>query len=144
MKIHFYKSQLTVVTQNCAKLLLVFNNHKLSFLIKRAFGFSVCWILCPRFSFFFFSAFTRLRRTDFTVQRQFLLFIHCFVTVHHCISTVHILKNIKNESHDTIYTFKNYFITVFSVFSFQFSISTTINSIQTDPKSVLTLSRNGS
>ena len=84
------------------------------------------------FFFFFFSAFTRLRRTDFTVQRQFLLFIHCFVTVHHCISTVHILKNIKNESHDTIYTFKNYFITVFSVFSFQFSISTTINSIQTE------------
>ena len=27
-------------------------------------------------------------------------------------------KNIKNESHGTIYTFKNYFATVFSVFSF--------------------------
>ena len=27
---------------------------------------------------------------------------------------------IKNGSHDTIYTFKNYFTTVFSVFSFQF------------------------
>ena len=27
---------------------------------------------------------------------------------------------IKNGSHDTIYTFKNYFASVFSVFSFQF------------------------
>ena len=27
-------------------------------------------------------------------------------------------KNIKNRSHDTIYIFKNYFVTVFSVFSF--------------------------
>ena len=41
------------------------------------------------------------------------------------------LKNIKNGSHDTIYTFKNYFATVFSVFSFKFSA--TISSIQTDP-----------
>ena len=47
----------------------------------------------------------------------------------HCVYTVHVLKNIKNESHDTIYTFKNYFVTVFSIFSFQFSV--TINSIQT-------------
>ena len=29
-------------------------------------------------------------------------------------------KKIKNESHDTIHTFKNYFVIVFSVFSFQF------------------------
>ena len=35
-------------------------------------------------------------------------------------------KNIKNGSHGTIYTFKNYFATVFSVFS-------KINCIQTDP-----------
>ena len=32
--------------------------------------------------------------------------------------TVHVFKNIKNGSHGTIYTFKNYFATVFSVFSF--------------------------
>ena len=38
-----------------------------------------------------------------------------FITVH---STVHALKSIKNESHDTIYTFENYFVTVFSIFSF--------------------------
>ena len=36
---------------------------------------------------------------------------------------------IKNGSHGTIYTFKNYFVTVFSVFSFS-----KISSIQTDPK----------
>ena len=34
--------------------------------------------------------------------------------------TVHAFKNIKNGSHGIIYTFKNYFSTVFSVFSFQF------------------------
>ena len=33
-------------------------------------------------------------------------------------STVHVFKNIKNESHDTIHTFKNYFATIFSVFNF--------------------------
>ena len=49
-------------------------------------------------------------------------------------STVHVFKNIKNGSHDTIHTFKNYFATVFLVFSFQFSVSVTISSIQTDPK----------
>ena len=38
----------------------------------------------------------------------------------HCLCTVHVLKNIKNESHGTIHTFKNYFATVLSVFSFQF------------------------
>ena len=32
--------------------------------------------------------------------------------------TVYVLKNIKNRSHDTIYIFKNYFITIFSVFNF--------------------------
>ena len=36
----------------------------------------------------------------------------------HCSSTVHVFKNIKNRSHDTIHTFKNYFATVFLVFSF--------------------------
>ena len=35
----------------------------------------------------------------------------------HCAYTVYVLKNIKNRSHDTIYTFKNYFVAVFSVFS---------------------------
>ena len=33
---------------------------------------------------------------------------------------VHAFKNIKNGSHNTSHTFKNYFVTVFSVFNFQF------------------------
>ena len=57
-----------------------------------------------------------------------LLFTHCLALFMHCLH----IKNIKNGSHDTIYTFKNYFATVFSVFSFQFSA--TISSIQTDPE----------
>ena len=41
-------------------------------------------------------------------------------------------------SHDTIHMFKNYFITVFLVFNFQFSVSITISSIQTDPNLSIT------
>ena len=51
----------------------------------------------------------------FIVQGQKIIVYHCSRTVY---STVHVLKNIKNGSHDTIHTFKNYFITVFLVFSF--------------------------
>ena len=64
--------------------------------------------------------------------RQILLLLTVYALFTHCAYTVHVLKNIKNGSHDTIYTFKYYFATVFSVFSFQFS--TTISSIQTHPK----------
>ena len=46
--------------------------------------------------------------TDFTV-------VNSVCTVYTYI--VHVIKNIKNGFHDTIYTFKNYFTTVFSVFS---------------------------
>ena len=49
------------------------------------------------------------------MQKKKITIYVLFITVH---STVHALKNIKNESHDTIYTFKNYFATVFSIFSF--------------------------
>ena len=41
-------------------------------------------------------------------------------------------KNIKNGSHDTVHTFKNYFTIVFPVFS-------KISDIQTDPKSFNTI-----
>ena len=57
--------------------------------------------------------------------------VHALFT--HNARTVHAFKNIINGSHDTIHTFKNYFTTVFLVFSFQFSVSVTISSIQTDP-----------
>ena len=46
--------------------------------------------------------------TKITVHTQ-------FITIH---STVYTLKNIKNGSHGTIHIFKNYFVTVISVFSF--------------------------
>ena len=39
-------------------------------------------------------------------------------TIYHYSSTVHALKNIKNESYGIIYTFKNYFAIVLLVFSF--------------------------
>ena len=77
------------------------------------------------FSAFFFLFFSAV--VDF--GRQF------YALFTHYAYTVHVLKNIKNRSHDTIYTFKYYFATVFSVFSFQFSA--TISSIQTDPKYML-------
>ena len=44
------------------------------------------------------------------MNRVYILFTHCAYSVH-------VLKNIKNESHNTIYPFKNYFATMFSVFS---------------------------
>ena len=43
---------------------------------------------------------------------------------------------IKNGSHGTIYSFKNYFVTVFFSFQFQFSV---FNCIQTDPQSCFSL-----
>ena len=81
------------------------------------FGFSVSLNPASRFPsfFFFFFAFTRLRETNVTVHA---LFCYCLCTVHNCSSTIHTLKNIKKGSHGTIYTFKNYFATVFSIFSF--------------------------
>ena len=60
----------------------------------------------PRFFFFHMNS-------NFT-------WIYCLRTIHHCLCTVYLLKNIKNRSHDTIHVFKNYFATVLSVFSFQF------------------------
>ena len=97
--------------------------------------------LCFSFLFFFFlHAFVSLR----------LLFMYCSINSSHklwlfyffqSISThralfmdpqISLFSNffIKNGSHGTIYTFKNYFTTVFFSFQFQFSV---FNCIQTDP-----------
>ena len=65
--------------------------------------------------FFFLPAFV-----DFGWQILLLWTVYALFT--YCAYTVYVLKNIKNETHDTIYTFKYYFATVFSVFSFQFII----------------------
>ena len=59
--------------------------------------------------------------------RQNALFMHCLRTIHKTHNHFIQEKNIKNESHDTIYTFKNYFAIVFSVFN-------NISCIQTNPK----------
>ena len=72
------------------------------------------WI--QRFSFFFcFHAFQGERRQILLFMRQMSLFMHCSSTVHRI--HIHFIQN-KNGSHGTIHTFKNYFVTVFSVFNF--------------------------
>ena len=62
------------------------------------FAFSV-------FFFFFFSCTWTVKSHDFTVyETKKILFMHYLYTVH--------------RSHNTIYIFKNYFATIFSVFNF--------------------------
>ena len=95
------------------------------------------------FAFFFFSFFfPRVCETcDYcscTVHKQYqqsLTFLTFFqpINAHHILfidPQILLFSNffIKNESHGTIHTFKNYFVTVFLVFSF-----TKISFIQTDP-----------
>ena len=78
------------------------------------------------FLFFFFPLFYVFqggRRQNLLFMRQMSLFTHCFGTVYALFMepTATLLKKyIKNRSHGTIHTFKNYFATVFSVFNFQF------------------------
>ena len=66
-------------------------------------------LLLPFFFFFFFEAL-------FSKINAFLVgSVHCSRDL----QTSFFNKTfIKNEFHDTIYTFKNYFITMFSVFNF--------------------------
>ena len=93
---------------------------------------------CSFFLFFFFHAFQRVMQ---------LLFMHCSLNssrkcwLFHGEQCIHALFTdpqislfsnffIKNGSHNTIHTFKNYFAIVFSVSVFSFN---KISSIQTDP-----------
>ena len=67
--------------------------------------------------FFFFLAFTRFREeTKFTVYETNVivhaLFRYFLYIVHETYSHL-----IKNGSHGTFHTFKNYFVTVFSIFN---------------------------
>ena len=66
------------------------------------------WDACPRFQIFIFFVNSNLTYLLFREQKS--LFI--------VYSTVYVLKNIKNEFYGIIHTFKNYFITIFSVFGF--------------------------
>ena len=101
--------------------------------------FSLFFFFFNIFVFFFFFAFTRFKKVR---DKIYCLWYkcHCLLTVSvlfmYCswdLQLLYIKKSIKNGSHDTIHTFKNYFAIMFSVFSFQFSVSVTISSIQTYP-----------
>ena len=88
------------------------------------FEFCICVFLLSLFFFFFFSAAHVSEETKFTVHVLFntihTMFRYCSRTVHGTYSHFIHKKNIKNRSHGTIHTFKNYFAIVFSIFSFQF------------------------
>ena len=84
---------------------------------------------CTFFSFFFFlfvfffcfHAFQEGKRQNLLFMIQMSLFIYCSDTIYVLFmrSTATLYKkNIKNRSHDTIHTFKNYFVIVFLIFSF--------------------------
>ena len=74
---------------------------------------------------FFFFFYARV----LAFMRQYALFSGSRALFTRPTSTLFRKKNIKNESHGTIHTFKNYFVTVFSIFSFN-----KISNIQMDPK----------
>ena len=87
--------------------------------------------------FFFFTHFLDLQLLFNEQSPQILTFQTFFsqsVHIVYCSRThkFHFLVTffIKNGSHGTIHTFKNYFVTVFFSFQFQFSV---FNGIQTDP-----------
>ena len=65
--------------------------------------FGLRWMLRFRFHVFLFFF--------FLCMNSKLAWVHCSPLFTHCL-------HIKNGSHDTIYTFKNYFAIVLSVFSF--------------------------
>ena len=71
-------------------------------------------------------------RIEFIISTWFGYYGAC-IFANACNPLANSIKIWANGSHGTIHTFKNYFTTVLSVFSFQFSVSATISSIQTDP-----------
>ena len=83
---------------------------------------TVVFYVFMRFQFFFFFLLQPHLLTKSVVNRAS---VHCLWD-----PQITLFSNffIKNGSHDIIYTFKNYFVTVFSVFNFS-----KISSIQTDP-----------
>ena len=78
--------------------------------LLRAFAFSA-----SSSSFFYF--FMR-----FALGQEIIITVYVILFMHYSWNPqpFYSKKNIKNEFHDTIYLFKNYFATVFLVFSFQF------------------------
>ena len=84
-------------------------------MIEYMFGFSVCVCTFP-FFFIFYAHISLFQETQSIVHALFTR-----------PTTTLFRKNIKNGSHGTIHTFKNYFATVFLVFS-------KISCIQMDPE----------
>ena len=85
--------------------------------------FSLNLVFSSFFFFPFFYVFQGGRRQNLLFTRQMSLFTHCFGTVYALFMepTATLLKKyIKNRSHGTIHTFKNYFAKILSVFSFLF------------------------
>ena len=67
-----------------------------------------------------YALFTYLKilKMSFIVLFIRLKIITVYILFTYYVCTVYIFKNIKNEFYRTIHTFKNYFTTVFSIFSF--------------------------
>ena len=96
----------------------------------------VFYFIFPSFFFFFFPFLARVQETIFIViatvhvhEQQphnltFQSFFRILVVLVYCLwdPQISLFSNffIKNGSNDTIHTFKIYFATVFSIFSFQF------------------------
>ena len=113
----------------CVKCCLKIENDCLKSLTKHLL--KMWWVFGSAFALFFFALMnsnwycscTLLHCTENKVTVH-TLFIYCPCTIHGTHNHF-IQKKIKNGSHGTIYPFKNYFATIFSIFS-------RISCIQTD------------
>ena len=132
-KFHFsaifsLKMSLTVLFTNLKIILLqyfsVFNfSFQFSTVSKRTLNMHLdCgWKLCVYVFLFLFIYWEVLHHGECCLSPKFPKKLHCSVGL------VHFLRDpqtsffnkifIKNKSHGTIHTFKNYFVTVFSIFS---------------------------
>ena len=95
---------------SCYCIIRVLNNYSISHKLSICLDWAYFLRVCGFFFFFFMHAFQP--ETKCNVHA---LFIHCSWDLQPLYSEK---KKIKNESHDIIHIFKNYFTTVFSVFSF--------------------------
>ena len=95
---------LVIMAKKCVK------NLRLVIMVQ--FILSMCLDSCLRASAFQISAFSS-SSSFFQIFTVHALFMRPTATLFR-------EKNIKNGSYGTIHTFKNYFVTLFSVFSFQF------------------------
>ena len=95
---------------SCYCILWVLNNYSISHKLSIWIGLISC---ASAFFILFFLMHAFQLETKCNI---YALFIHCLWDPQLLYFEK---KKIKNGSHDIIHTFKNYFVTVFSVFSFQ-------------------------